>query len=472
MDNSASAQVHQNKKRRSTIPDLTPDTLSVLQPLILSQDDYVKIMNQMITEFHKGLERDTHDTATIQMFNSYVRAIPDGTERGTYVTLDLGGTNFRILLATLGDDNKLEVENSTYVLPMKIMQGTGEGLFNYLADCIHKTVNAKGLAGETLNMGFTFSFPCYFRDLNKAVLAKWTKHFECSGVVGQEVVALLQQALIRRGDLDVKCLAVINDTVGTLMSCAREHNNCAIGLILGTGTNAAYIEQIENVELWDGDDKEPREVIIDTEWEYFGDDGALDFIRTNLDRKVDDASSKPKVAIYEKMISGMYLGEVARLYMQELVQRKLLFDGNGSSELKTEWRFYTKYISEIEADDDSPYHNTRLVLEDLGVEDVTEDDIHIVKQVCAVVSKRAAYLAASGIAALLNKMNRPDVTVGIDGSLFQFHPKFKSLMMHKLSQLVRPGIKYQLVQCEDGSGIGAALVAAVAHRINLQSNGH
>ena len=31
----------------------------------------------------------------------------------------------------------------------------------------------------------------------------------------------------------MRCLAVINDTVGALMSCAHSDRNCAIGLILG-----------------------------------------------------------------------------------------------------------------------------------------------------------------------------------------------------------------------------------------------
>ena len=34
-------------------------------------------------------------------------------------------------------------------------------------------------------------------------------------------------------DMKVNCLAVINDTVGALMSCAHSDNLCAIGLILG-----------------------------------------------------------------------------------------------------------------------------------------------------------------------------------------------------------------------------------------------
>jgi len=48
------------------------------------------------------------------------------------------------------------------------------------------------------------------------------------------------------------------------------------------------------------------------------------------------------------MISGMYLGETARLIIAECACSKLLFNGRISTELKTPGRFYTKYISEIE----------------------------------------------------------------------------------------------------------------------------
>ena len=40
---------------------------------------------------------------------------------------------------------------------------------------------------------------------------------------------------------------LINDTVGTLMSCAYSEPDTAIGLILGTGTNACYIESIDRI---------------------------------------------------------------------------------------------------------------------------------------------------------------------------------------------------------------------------------
>lgn len=68
--------------------------------------------------------------------------------------------------------------------------------------------------------------------------------------------------------------------------------------ISGTGTNACYIERLENVQLWDGDWEEPQQVIINTEWGAYGDDGALDFIKTEYDRKVDKHSINPGRQVY------------------------------------------------------------------------------------------------------------------------------------------------------------------------------
>lgn len=44
-------------------------------------------------------------------------------------------------------------------------------------------------------------------------------------------------------------------------------------------------------------------------------------------------------------------------------------------------------------------------------------------------------MASAGIATLLNKMGEDNVTVGIDGSVYRFHPYFHDLMTEKISQL-------------------------------------
>ena len=51
---------------------------------------------------------------------------------------------------------------------------------------------------------------------------------------------------------------------------------------------------------------------------------------------------------FEKMISGMYMGELVRLIIVDCVKKGLLFNGKLSEELSTPHRFYTKYVSEFE----------------------------------------------------------------------------------------------------------------------------
>lgn len=51
----------------------------------------------------------------------------------------------------------------------------------------------------------------------------------------------------------------------------------------------------------------------------------------------------------EKMISGMYMGEIVRLALERLAMDELLFSGiDKESELFIRGRFYTKYVSEVE----------------------------------------------------------------------------------------------------------------------------
>ena len=110
------------------------------------------------------------------------------------------------------------------------------------------------------------------------------------------------------------------------MSCAWHDENCRIGLILGTGTNACYLEEIKDIETIDqGQFTGQKHMVINTEWGAFGDNGELDFIRTKWDRAVDDNSVNPGKQIFEKMISGMYMGELIRQVLVDLMKDDLIF---------------------------------------------------------------------------------------------------------------------------------------------------
>ncbi|XP_042212278.1 hexokinase type 2-like isoform X2 [Homarus americanus] len=446
--------------------DIVVKVKEICQELILSQEVLEEVCDCLQEEINKGLAKDSNPEATIKCFPTYVRELPNGKEHGRFLALDLGGTNFRVLLIQLGD--KCTMDSRIYAVPQPIMVGPGDGLFGHIADCLASFIKERNLGDELLPLGFTFSFPCKQEGLTKARLAHWTKGFKCEGVEGRDVVELLKKALAKRGDVKIKICAVLNDTTGTLMSCAWKNSNCRIGLIVGTGTNACYMEKLEKVELWDGATDEPNQVVINTEWGAFGDNGCLDFVRTEYDDNIDRESINPGKQLFEKMISGMYMGEIARQVLVRLVSEGLLFGGYTSDFLLEKGSFFTKYISEIESDKAGDFNNCRAILEELGFNDATDTDCANVRHVCECTSRRAAFLAAAGVSVLLNRINEESVSVAVDGSVYRFHPHFHNLMVKQISQLIKPGIKFDLMLSEDGSGRGAALVAAVASRSSMR----
>ena len=454
---------------------------ALTREFVLTNDQLQKVSACLLHEFHKGLAWETHCNAAVKMFPTYVTDVPNGTEKGKFLALDLGGTNFRVLLITLDGDD-FQMENDAFSIPEKIMLGTGEMLFDHIAECLANFMEKHKVKDLCLPLGFTFSFPCRQEGLARARLTNWTKGFKCSGVEDHDVGQLLQEAVERRGDIDVNVVAIINDTTGTLMSCAHKNRECRIGLIIGTGTNACFMDTVyvnegsypkktsymaavdDDVELWDGDRVEPRQVIVNTEWGAFGDDGCLNFLRTKFDKQVDEGSLNPSKQLFEKMISGMYMGEVVRRVLVFLTEKGLLFEGRGSTHLSTPYAFKTKYISMIESDHKRVYDETRNVLNLLDLGHASDFDCENVKLVCARVSTRAAFLVSAAVATILNKIKRPHTTVGVDGSVYKCHPHFHDLMEKKIEELTVPDYKFDLMLSEDGSGRGAALVAAVSVR--------
>ncbi|KAK9882054.1 hypothetical protein WA026_018904 [Henosepilachna vigintioctopunctata] len=438
-----------------------------LRSFFLNDRTLLEIQRRLLIDINKGLAKNTHDTAVVKCYVTYVQDLPTGNEEGKFLALDLSGAGLRILLVEFTKEN-VEIRSKLFSIPKHIMLGSGEHLFDHVADCVYKFMKEENLLAETLPLGFTFGFPVIQKSLTSGILRRWTKGFNCSDVEGHDVVQLLQNAINRRGiEGHVKVLALINDTIGTLLSSAFQNPDTRIGVIVSTGTNACYLEKQRRAELFDGINMGSGNVLINSEWGAFGDDGSLDFIRTSFDKELDDYTVNPGKQLHEKMISGMYLGELVRLVLEKFTKEGLLFKGVGSDLLFTRDRFPSKYVSDIEADRFGTYTNCIEILEELGLKQATEQDYINVRYICECISKRAAYLVASGISALLNRISESKVTVGIDGKVYKYHPHFHNLLVEKISHLVKPGIQFELKLAEDSNGMGAALIAAVAEQYNI-----
>uniref|UniRef100_A0A674ANX0 Hexokinase-2 n=1 Tax=Salmo trutta TaxID=8032 RepID=A0A674ANX0_SALTR len=440
----------------------------ILDALRLSREQLLEVKRRMGEEINRGLAKESHDQATVKMLPTYVRSTPDGTEHGDFLALDLGGTNFRVLLVRVrgGKRRSVEMHNKIYAIPQEAMQGTGEELFDHIVHCIADFLEYMGMKGASLPLGFTFSFPCHQNKLDQGILLKWTKGFKATGCEGEDVVSLLKDAIHRREEFDLDVVAVVNDTVGTMMTCGYEDPLCEVGLIVGTGTNACYMEEMQNVELVEGDE---GRMCVNMEWGAFGDHGELDDFSTEFDRAVDDCATNPGKQRYEKLISGMYLGEIVRNVLLEFTAKGLLFRGKLSERLKTRGIFETKFLSQIESDR-LALRQVRSILQHLGLTSSTCDDSILVKEVCSVVARRAAQLCGAGLAAVVDKIRQNrnlselKITVGVDGTLYKLHPHFSSIM-HETVRDLAPQCEVTFLQSEDGSGKGAALITAVACRI-------
>ena len=87
----------------------------------------------------------------------------------------------------------------------------------------------------------------------------------------------------------------------------------------------------------------------------------------------------------------------------------------------------------------------RIFKENFSIE-ASDQDCEIIRRVCEAVSTRAARLAASGVVALVKKINKiSGCSVAVDGSLYKLHPKFpeRYCIMHLIPINVPLKINHQ-----------------------------
>jgi hexokinase len=422
--------------------------------------------------------------STIAMIPVHVVGRITGQEIGTYLALDLGGTNLRICAVHLHGSGRITLYSRKFTVPNTYkINSTGKALFDYLAECIQKFIDEETTlpvltVGQVYTMGFSFSFPVHQTGSDRGTLIGWTKGYSLPDVVGKDVAQLLQSAIYRH-KLPVKVTALINDTVGCLLAHAYSEPTTQAGVIVGTGCNAAYYERIASIAKLN-DTENDREMIVNTEWGAF-DTERLVLPLTRFDVRVDRESPHPFKQPFEKLIGGEYLGEILRLVILDLTDRRLLFNGVASAALNRSHALDTEYLSVMEADTTAELTKVQHVLEavmELLVDTSTLAERQMIQQLCTLISTRSARLSATGLAALLSL--RPDIlassssstdrlAVGVDGSLFEYYPRYADQMAATLSHHFKSAHhRVVLGLAKDGSVIGAALAALLSEQQQQQ----
>nr|XP_022287076.1 hexokinase-1-like [Crassostrea virginica] len=396
---------------------------------------------------------------------TYVQHLLTGQENGEYIGLDLGGTNFRVVRVIM-KNGEATTTTKYYNLAEDLLSGPCQNIFDHIAESLEAFLREENITSTAcIPVGFTFSFPSDQKSLKHSVLVTWTKSFKCPDGPGQDACVMLEEAIARRKEMPVKLdvMARISDTTGALMAGNYADKKCRIGVILGTGSNAAFVERIENYNKFDGKDPETKQIIVNTEWGAFGDNGCCDFYRNEFEEEVDQYSNHVNSFTFEKSFAGMYLGELVRLVLVKLVKEGCLFKGKSSPELMKRWEFPTSYVTSIEDDTDTSENTWKILKAVKLAEDATEEDVALIRETCAIVSEKGAKIVAAVLAVLLQHINLPEVTIAFDGSLYEKHPKYSLHIGNLLAKLV-PTTKTTMIMVKDGSGQGAAFVAAVEYQ--------
>lgn len=420
-----------------------------------------QIVDRLTAEIELGLARDTHSRSTVKSFVTHVQNLPTGKERGKYLVLELGDATVSVLLVYIKSETDIEMTSKTFELSKNLKHGSGNRLFQFFAKCLAEFCHELNIAMENLPLSFVFSFPCEQEAVDIGVLLNWKSGFNSSDVEGENVTKLLQNAINRRTDIRVNVVAMLTGTTGSLLSLAFSKQNCFIGIIVGSTTNASYVEKTLNTQMLQGYETSLKDnMIINTEWGTFGENGELDFIRTDYDIAVDKLTSDQMRNIFEKCVSGIYLGEIVRQILLDLMDKQLIFKGQKSNAIREPWTFDTRYMLQIEAEMPGQYRATDMVLHRLGITTNNQKDLACVRYVCNIIAKRSAMLMACGLVSLIKKMDVSDISVAVDGGIYRFHPTYHDMIMENVNLLLKDSATVELVLSEKGTALGAAFVAA------------
>ncbi|OAP61582.1 hypothetical protein AYL99_03785 [Fonsecaea erecta] len=483
----------------SDLPEKLGEELRRLEQLFTVDTTVLKkITDRFGEELDEGLRKHG---SNVPMNITWVTSFPTGHETGTYLTLDLGGTNLRVCLITLsGRQGGTDITQEKYQLPKEIKTGTADELFEYLADrladFVEKHVKADDTVGDDgkVPLGFTFSYPATQERIDHGILQTWTKGWDVKGVEGNDVAEMLRGAIEKR-DLPVKLVALINDTTGALIASAYNDPKTIIGAIFGTGCNAAYMERTYHIPKLQRNgpssngttataetkDAESDDSFMAINCEYGAFDNSHAILpRTRYDELIDEQSPRPGEQTFEKMSAGLYLGEIFRQILIDLHQRGVIFqdvklDDQQKELLNTPYAIDTEFLSNLENDSSPSLSSSARAFEStLSNLHPSQSELLFSQAVAKLIAIRGARLCACGVSAICRRIGTRKGHVAADGSVAIKHPRFKERWEDAVREILdmKMGAKaagggegglegIELTSAEDGSGVGAAVITAL-----------
>jgi hexokinase len=146
----------------------------------LSLESRLSMSAKLQAQFEEKLQ-----SSNICMLPSYNHTLPTGYERGTYLALDVGGTNFRIASVDLcGRDRDRSSSMAistmfTFKIDAHARSLQGHRFFDWLAERIDTVINkleTPKSRGHVFTMGVAWSFPVEYAICPTAAFARQHTH--------------------------------------------------------------------------------------------------------------------------------------------------------------------------------------------------------------------------------------------------------------------------------------------------------
>ena len=237
---------------------------------------------------------------------SYLYSAQGGRCQREGLSLDLGGTNYRVAIVDFTQEKPVIYPNNGWKKDMSVMKSPGytrEELFKELADLIVEIKRE-----EEMPIGYCFSYPAESVPGGDAKLLRWTKGVDIRKMVGQFVGKPLLDYLNEKNKIKFTGIKVLNDTIASLFAGLTDKSYDAyIGLIVGTGTNMATFIPADKIKKLDPAYSVEGLIPVNLESGNFH----PPFL-TAVDDTVDAMSDSMGKQRFEKAVSGMYLGDILK----------------------------------------------------------------------------------------------------------------------------------------------------------------
>ncbi len=387
--------------------------------------------------------------SSLEMLPTYIEADKTIPLNQRIIVLDAGGTNLRVASVYFNRGKKPVIENlKRFPMPGTYGDLSNKEFFQVLAEYLIPLCHIGS------GIGFCFSYAMEMMPNKDGRLIRFSKEIRAKEVEGQLIGESLLKALRLKGWRTEKKIVLLNDTVATLLAgkaaFSEKLYDTYIGFILGTGTNTCYIEENKRIKKSSHKDQ-GKSMIINIESGGYG-----KAPWGELDREFDQHLNNPGSYVFEKMISGRYLGKLLLFVLKKAVEEEMFSLDFGKK---------INQLTDLETKNIHEYLAYPLSLQNpLGNCLSTETDRDTLYWIIDGLLERAAILVAINIAAVIQKTgmgtnpSRP-VCITAEGTTFlsflDLRNKINDYLKKHLSD--EKDIYFEFVTVDHATLIGSAI---------------